>query len=144
MPVHSYSWFTLRLPRDARRRRRRALITRRVSSLCLSLSPYTPHPPKKTICGLARATPNDINRAYEAIKEAKFHRIHTFLATSDIHLKWKLRISREDCIAKAVAAVKHAKSLCEDIEFSPEDAGRLVWLIHWVHTKRSLHQSINR
>ncbi|KAJ3186637.1 hypothetical protein HDU85_007457 [Gaertneriomyces sp. JEL0708] len=77
------------------------------------------------ICGLARAVPADIQRAYEAIKHAPLHRIHTFLATSDIHLQYKLKITREECVARAVAAVTYAKSLgCKDIEFSPEDAGR--------------------
>ncbi|KAJ3117237.1 hypothetical protein HDU96_007496 [Phlyctochytrium bullatum] len=77
------------------------------------------------IAGLARAVPADISRAYEAVRHAPLHRIHTFLATSDIHLKHKLRINREECIARAVAAVRFARSLgCTDIEFSPEDAGR--------------------
>ncbi|KAI9206574.1 2-isopropylmalate synthase [Polychytrium aggregatum] len=77
------------------------------------------------ICALARAVPADIERAYEAIKYAPSNRIHTFLATSDIHLQYKLKITREECIARATAAVKYAKSLgCEDVEFSPEDAGR--------------------
>ncbi|KAJ3034316.1 hypothetical protein HDV00_005192 [Rhizophlyctis rosea] len=78
-----------------------------------------------TICALARAVPTDIQRAYDAIRHAPRHRIHTFLATSDIHLKHKLKINREECIARAVAAVQFAKSLgTQEIEFSPEDAGR--------------------
>lgn len=52
------------------------------------------------------------------------HRIHTFLATSDIHLKHKLKIDREECIKRAASAVAYAKSLCEDVEFSSEDSGR--------------------
>ncbi|TPX64748.1 2-isopropylmalate synthase [Spizellomyces sp. 'palustris'] len=77
------------------------------------------------ICGLARAVPADIQRAHDAVKHAPAHRIHTFLATSDIHLQYKLKINREECVARAVAAVKYAKSLgCKDVEFSPEDAGR--------------------
>ena len=80
---------------------------------------------EKVICGLARAIPADIQRAYDAVKYAPLHRIHTFLATSDIHLKHKLRITREECIARATAAVSFTRSLgCSDIEFSPEDAGR--------------------
>ena len=80
---------------------------------------------KKVICGLARAVPVDIQRAYEAVKDAPLHRVHTFLATSDIHLEHKLRITRDECVQRAVAAVTYAKSLgCKDIEFSPEDAGR--------------------
>lgn len=77
------------------------------------------------ICGLARAVEGDITRAYEAVKYAPCHRIHTFIATSDIHLKNKLRITRKECVERAVAAVKLIKSLgVDDIEFSPEDAGR--------------------
>jgi len=58
------------------------------------------------------------------LQGAAHPRIHVFLATSDIHLKYKLRISREQCLQQAVDAVRHAKSLCADIEFSPEDATR--------------------
>ncbi|KAI8874413.1 2-isopropylmalate synthase [Ramicandelaber brevisporus] len=76
------------------------------------------------IAGLSRSVPADIQRCYDAIKDAPRKRIHTFLATSDIHLVHKLRISREECIERAVKAVTIAKSLCEDVEFSPEDAGR--------------------
>jgi 2-isopropylmalate synthase len=76
------------------------------------------------IAGLARANDQDIDRAYEAVKAAPRHRIHTFLATSDIHLKHKLKIDREVCIDQVIKAVGHAKSKCEDVEFSPEDAGR--------------------
>ncbi|MFQ5419805.1 MAG: 2-isopropylmalate synthase [Anaerolineae bacterium] len=76
------------------------------------------------IAGLARANREDITRAYEAVKPAPRRRIHTFLATSDIHLKHKLKIDREECIEQVIAAVRYAKSLCDDVEFSPEDAGR--------------------
>jgi 2-isopropylmalate synthase len=76
------------------------------------------------IAGLARANREDILRAYEAVKPAPRHRIHTFLATSDIHLKHKLRIDREECIDQVIDSVSYASSLCEDVEFSPEDAGR--------------------
>jgi 2-isopropylmalate synthase len=76
------------------------------------------------IAGLARASRADIERAYEAVKVAPRHRIHTFLATSDIHLEFKLKIDREECIQRAVDAVSLARNLCEDVEFSPEDAGR--------------------
>jgi 2-isopropylmalate synthase len=76
------------------------------------------------IAGLARANREDIHRAYEAVKVAPRHRLHTFLATSDIHLKHKLKIDREECIQRVIEAVTYAKSLCDDIEFSPEDAGR--------------------
>ena len=76
------------------------------------------------IAGLARANRQDIRRAYDAVKVAPRHRIHTFLATSDIHLKHKLKIDREECVEQVVEAVTYAKSLCDDVEFSPEDAGR--------------------
>jgi len=76
------------------------------------------------IAGLARACRPDIDRAWEALKDAARPRIHVFLATSDIHLKYKLRITREQCLEQAREAVRHAKSLCADIQFSPEDATR--------------------
>jgi 2-isopropylmalate synthase len=76
------------------------------------------------IAGLARACTPDIDRAWAAVKSAARPRIHVFLATSDIHLKYKLRITREQCLAQAEEAVRHAKSLCDDIQFSPEDATR--------------------
>jgi 2-isopropylmalate synthase len=76
------------------------------------------------IAGLARACAKDIERAWEALKGAARPRIHVFLATSDIHLKYKLRISRQQCLEQAVEAVSLAKSLCDDVEFSPEDATR--------------------
>ncbi len=76
------------------------------------------------IAGLARACRPDIERAWEALKGAARPRIHIFLATSDIHLTYKLRITREQCIQQAQEAVAFAKSLCNDVEFSPEDATR--------------------
>ncbi len=76
------------------------------------------------IAGLARACQPDIDRAWQALKGAAHPRIHVFLATSDIHLKFKLRITRERCLEQAREAVRHAKSLCADIQFSPEDATR--------------------
>ena len=76
------------------------------------------------IAGLARACRPDIDRAWLALKVAPRPRIHVFLATSDIHLKYKLRITREQCLAQAREAVAYAKSLCSDIQFSPEDATR--------------------
>src|SRR5205807_6326807 len=76
------------------------------------------------IAGLARACRPDIERAWEALKGAARPRIHVFLATSDIHLQYKLRITRDQCVAQARDAVRFAKSLCDDVEFSPEDATR--------------------
>jgi len=76
------------------------------------------------IAGLARACTGDVDRAWQALQGAAHPRIHVFLATSDIHLKYKLRITREQCLEQARDAVRHAKSLCADVEFSPEDATR--------------------
>ena len=77
------------------------------------------------ICGLSRAHPLDIDAAWEAVRHAKRPRVHTFIATSDIHLKYKLKKTPDEVVELAVRAVKYARSLgCTDIEFSPEDAGR--------------------
>ncbi|MBI5207299.1 MAG: 2-isopropylmalate synthase [Candidatus Firestonebacteria bacterium] len=76
------------------------------------------------ICGLARATEKDIDKAYEALKDANNFRIHTFIATSDIHLKHKLKMSRDEVLDSAFKAVKHARKYTPDVEFSAEDAGR--------------------
>ena len=77
-----------------------------------------------TIAALARADINDIDRAWEAVKEAESPRIHTFIATSDIHLQHKLRLSREEVLEATAAAVKHARRYLSDVEFSAEDAFR--------------------
>ena len=77
-----------------------------------------------TICGLARATKNDIESAAEAVKPAAKGRIHTFLATSDIHLQYKLRKTRAEVLAIVPEMVAYARSKVADVEFSPEDAGR--------------------
>ncbi len=81
------------------------------------------------ICGLARATTGDIDKAWEAVQHASRARIHTFIATSPIHMKYKLKMDPEQVIERAVAMVGHASALCAghpdaDVEFSPEDAGR--------------------
>src|SRR5579872_21346 len=76
------------------------------------------------IAGLARACRQDIERAWDGLKAAARPRIHVFLATSDIHLQYKLRITRDECLVQAREAVALANSLCEDVEFSPEDATR--------------------
>ncbi len=77
-----------------------------------------------TICGLARCNDKDIDRAWEALKQAPQARIHVFLATSAIHREFKLRMSTDEIIQRAVAGVTRAASYCDDIEFSPEDACR--------------------
>jgi 2-isopropylmalate synthase len=77
-----------------------------------------------TICGLARCNDSDIDRAWDALKLAKQPRIHIFLATSAIHREFKLKMNKEEIIARAVAGVKRGAGYCDDIEFSPEDAAR--------------------
>ena len=77
-----------------------------------------------TVCGLSRANDKDIARAAEAIKPAKSGRIHTFIATSPIHMEKKLRMTPEQVLTDAVNAVRFARRFTDDVEFSPEDAGR--------------------
>lgn len=77
-----------------------------------------------TICGLARATKQDIKAAADALKPAAQGRIHTFIATSDIHLKYKLKKTRQEVLDIVPEMVGYAKSFVNDVEFSPEDAGR--------------------
>ena len=77
-----------------------------------------------SICGLARANAGDIDRAWQAVSSAAKPRIHTFLATSDIHMKYKLKMSSDQVVARVAEMVAYARSLCPDVEFSPEDAGR--------------------
>jgi 2-isopropylmalate synthase len=80
--------------------------------------------PRPTIAALARAARHDIERASQALRSAVRPRIHVFLATSDIHLQHKLRISRQQCIDQASESVRLARTFCDDVEFSPEDATR--------------------
>lgn len=77
-----------------------------------------------TVCGLARCNSSDIERAWQALKGAQKPRIHVFLATSAIHREFKLRMSQEEIIERAVQGVELAARFCDDIEFSPEDAAR--------------------
>jgi 2-isopropylmalate synthase len=83
-----------------------------------------PSPEPPSICGLARAAKGDLDKCWEAIAPAKHPRIHTFLATSPIHREHKLRMSKAEVVAKVREMVSYARSLCADVEFSPEDAGR--------------------
>lgn len=76
------------------------------------------------ICGLARCRPEDIDRAWDAVRHAPQRRIHVFLATSAIHREHKLKMDKDEIIRRAVEGVRQAKGYCEDIEFSPEDASR--------------------
>jgi 2-isopropylmalate synthase len=77
-----------------------------------------------TICSLARARPEDIDRAWEALKGAPKVRIHTFLSTSDIHLKHQFRMTRDEAKKRAVEMVQRARGYVDDVEFSPMDASR--------------------
>jgi 2-isopropylmalate synthase len=77
-----------------------------------------------SICGLARALRGDIDTAWEAVKPAEKPRIHTFLATSPVHMKYKLDMTPEEVVFQVGEMVTYARSLCEDVEFSPEDAAR--------------------
>jgi 2-isopropylmalate synthase len=79
---------------------------------------------KPAVAGLCRANRKDIEVGYEALKNAKRPRIHTFIATSDIHMKYKLKKSPEEVLQIAVDSVKFARNLCDDVEFSAEDATR--------------------
>lgn len=76
------------------------------------------------ICGLARCNPTDIERVWNAVRSADRHRIHVFVATSEIHREHKLHMAKEEIIKSAVSAVEMAKAHCDDVEFSPEDASR--------------------
>ncbi|HVH89545.1 MAG TPA: 2-isopropylmalate synthase [Terriglobales bacterium] len=76
------------------------------------------------IAALARCKQEDVQRAGEALRDAERARIHTFLATSDIHLQYKLKITRAECLEQARTGVSLAKTYCDDVEFSPEDATR--------------------
>jgi 2-isopropylmalate synthase len=95
---------------------------RRIALEVGASSSTRPKPP--VICGLARASKHDIDKAWEAVKQAARPRIHTFLATSEIHMRYKLKMDREQVIERVAEMVAYARSLSEDIEFSPEDAGR--------------------
>ncbi|TMG88036.1 MAG: 2-isopropylmalate synthase, partial [Betaproteobacteria bacterium] len=77
-----------------------------------------------TVCGLARANEQDVRRAGEALKPAKSGRVHTFIASSPIHMKMKLRMTPEQVLDQAVKAVRWAREYTDNVEFSPEDAGR--------------------
>lgn len=79
---------------------------------------------RSTVCGLARCHPKDIERAGEAVKFAKFGRIHIFCATSKIHMEHKLRKGKEEILRLAVESIEQARAYTDDIEFSPEDASR--------------------
>ena len=76
------------------------------------------------ICGLARCNPEDIEKVHAAVKGADNHRIHVFVATSEIHREHKLKMAKEEILNSAASAIRLARQLCDDVEFSPEDASR--------------------
>ncbi len=82
------------------------------------------HLKRSSVCGLARATTKDIDTAYQAVRAAKHPRVHVFLATSKIHMRYKLKKAEDEILRLAMKAVKYARNLCADVEFSPEDASR--------------------
>ncbi len=99
-------------------------VRRIAQSVGREVTPGRPVAEPPIICGLSRATKKDIDRCWEAVKDATHPRIHTFIATSPIHREHKLRMNREQVVTKAKEMVAYARSLCPDVEFSPEDAGR--------------------
>ncbi|MEK6710087.1 MAG: 2-isopropylmalate synthase [Nitrospinota bacterium] len=82
---------------------------------------------KPIVAGLARSSRGDIDRCWEAVRHARRPRIHTFIATSDIHLRYKLRMSRQELMKEIAASVRYARKLCRDVEWSAEDATRSDW-----------------
>ncbi|MBI2178341.1 MAG: 2-isopropylmalate synthase [Candidatus Tectomicrobia bacterium] len=82
---------------------------------------------KPIVAGLSRSSRGDIDRCWDAVRHARRPRIHTFIATSDIHLKYKLRMTRQELLKEVAASVRHARKLCRDIEWSAEDATRSDW-----------------
>ncbi len=87
-------------------------------------APSAARPSPPAICGLARANRTDIEKAWEAVRHAARPRVHTFLATSPIHMANKLKMEPAQVVRRVAEMVAYARSLCEDVEFSPEDAGR--------------------
>ncbi len=79
---------------------------------------------KSTVCGLARAARMDIDRAWEALRHAERSRIHTFISTSPLHMKFKLQMEPEAVHQAVIDSVSHARNLCDDVEWSCEDGSR--------------------
>ncbi|HYD53728.1 MAG TPA: aconitase family protein, partial [Gemmatimonadaceae bacterium] len=100
---------------------------RAVRAVAEAVARMTDGPAGPAVCALARATPRDIEIVAEAIAPAPRRRIHTFIATSDLHLERKLQLTRAQALDRAVAAVRLARDLADDVEFSAEDASRSDW-----------------
>src|SRR3970282_2279688 len=96
-------------------------VRRIAESVGCEATPGRPSEKPPIICGLARATESDIDKAWEGIKTARHPRIHTFLATSPIHREHKLRMTKEQVVERTRAMVAYARCYCPDVEFSPED-----------------------
>src|SRR3990172_1004051 len=112
-------------PDDLEAVRRIALeVGNQPTGAALSESKGQPDMKVPIIAGLARANKVDIDKAWEAVQGAQRPRIHTFLATSAIHMKHKLKMDPEEVVQRVSEMVSYARSLCADVEFSPEDAGR--------------------
>lgn len=90
------------------------------------------------VVSLARALKDDIDKAYEAVKDAAKPMIHTFIATSDIHMKYKLKMTPEAVLSKVTEAVAYAKSFCDEVEFSAEDASRTNPEFLWAVCQRAI------
>ena len=97
---------------------------RRIAEEIGNPSKAEPNAKVPIVTGLARASKNDIDKAWDAVKGAARPRIHTFLATSQIHMKYKLKMDPEEVVDRVSKMVAYARSLCDDVEYSPEDAGR--------------------
>ena len=111
--------------RPARRRRDRGRLPHRLAGRLRRRPRDRARGPRARSSPGSRApTPTDIDRAYEAVRDAERPRIHTFISTSDIHIEHQLQSTREDVKGQARAAVAHARALVEDVEFSPMDATR--------------------
>lgn len=97
-----------------------------------------------TVAALCRTKQEDIDRAWQAIRHAASPRIHTFIATSDIHLKYKLRKTRDEVLHETIRAVQYAKTFCSNVEFSCEDASRtdIVFLAEVVHAAAEAGASV--
>jgi 2-isopropylmalate synthase len=99
-------------------------VARIAESVGRTLSPGRPAASPPVICALARASEQDIELAWQGVRAAEHFRIHTFLATSPIHREHKLRMTTAEVLARIERMVRHARSLCSDVEFSAEDAAR--------------------
>ena len=96
------------------------------------------------ICGLARAKPDDVDAAWNAVKVARHPRIHVFMSTSDVHLERQYRISRAEALEATRQMVRRAKSYCEDIEFSPMDATRSESAYLYEHVAAAIEEGATR